>query len=74
MAEITPTPQFGSWLEVTPQGEPVVEEYRFGSWLEVTPQGTPVQPEFRFGSWLEVDPIGRRRIRRGLGIVHTRTR
>lgn len=52
MAEITPTPRAGTWLESTGVGYPADTQPRAGSWLKMDGL-LAVQP--RAGSWLKMD-------------------
>ncbi len=67
MAEITPTPRAGTWLESTGVGYPADTQPRAGSWLDNS-GSLAVQP--RAGSWLKMDgSLAIRRGRRGFGLI-----
>lgn len=59
MAQITPTPDAGTWLEIVP-GASFTEQPDAGSWLEISPYGE-FENQPRAGTWLEVVPGWRRR-------------
>ena len=70
MAEITPTPRAGTWLESTGVGYPADTQPRAGTWLESTGVGYPADTQPRAGTWLKMDgSLAIRRGRRGFGLI-----
>lgn len=75
MAEVTPTPTQGSWFGLDLVANPSTPDTQSGSWFALLPIGAVQIDAPPQGSWFALDLyVFRRRIRRGLGIVHTRSR